>query len=99
MSAMQFVRSPNPFVVLSARERDVLQLVAHDLTDRKIAQQLEIGERTVRAHVSRIISKLGVASRVGAAVAFVAWTTRRDAGQHDGTAMADEPMDVPAPHM
>ena len=99
MSAMQFGRSPNPFVVLSARERDVVQLVARDLTDSEIAHQLEIGERTVRAHVSRIILKLGVASRVGAAVAFVAWATRRDAGHHDGTAMVEEPIDVKAPHM
>jgi hypothetical protein len=46
-------------------------------------------ERTVRAHVSRIILKLGVASRVGAAVAFVAWTVRVECG---GAAMAEQPM-------
>jgi DNA-binding CsgD family transcriptional regulator len=61
---------------LSKREREVLQLVAEDNTDREIARQLGIRERTVRAHVSRIILKLGVASRVGAAVALVEWTYR-----------------------
>lgn len=71
----------NPFVLLSERERDVLQLVADDRTDREIARALGIRERTVRAHVSRIILKLGVASRVGAAVAFVTWSMHGDVRQ------------------
>ncbi|MFI7119725.1 LuxR C-terminal-related transcriptional regulator [Amycolatopsis sp. NPDC049868] len=54
---------------LSDRETEVLVLIAGDKTDRAIARELGIGERTVRAHVSRILLKLGVASRVGAAVA------------------------------
>ncbi|WP_370942657.1 LuxR C-terminal-related transcriptional regulator [Amycolatopsis sp. cg5] len=58
---------------LSAREQDVLENLAADRTDREIAARLGIRERTVRAHVSRIILKLGVASRVGAAVAFTEW--------------------------
>jgi DNA-binding CsgD family transcriptional regulator len=69
-------RSRNLSTLLSKREHEVLQLVARDKTDREVARQLGIGERTVRAHVSRIILKLGVASRVGAAVAFVEWTMR-----------------------
>lgn len=77
--------SRNPLVRLSDRERDVLRLVARDKTDREIARELAISERTVRAHVSRIIMKLGVASRVGAAVAFV----RVECG---GSAMAEQPM-------
>lgn len=64
-------------LVLSPREQDVLRLVAQDMTDREIAYRLGIRERTVRAHVSRIILKLGVSSRVGAAVAFVEWTFHR----------------------
>ncbi|WP_199750195.1 LuxR C-terminal-related transcriptional regulator [Amycolatopsis sp. WAC 04169] len=55
--------------VLTERETEVLVLIAGDKTDRAIARELGIGERTVRAHVSRILLKLGVASRVGAAVA------------------------------
>lgn len=72
----------NPFALLSKREQEVLTLVAHDRTDREIARELDIRERTVRAHVSRIILKLGVASRVGAAVAFVAWSTYEEIRQY-----------------
>jgi DNA-binding CsgD family transcriptional regulator len=61
------------FALLSNRERQVLQLIAQDLTDREIARRLAIGERTIRAHTSRIFLKLGVASRVGAAVLFTEW--------------------------
>ena len=57
--------------MLSPREYEVLRELAEDRTDREIASRLGISERTVRAHVSRIILKLGVASRVGAAVMFV----------------------------
>ncbi|WP_277875385.1 helix-turn-helix domain-containing protein [Amycolatopsis camponoti] len=62
--------------MLSDRELEVLAIVAEDKTDREIAGRLAISERTVRAHVSRIIRKLGVASRVGAAVVFVAFGSR-----------------------
>ncbi|MFJ7213007.1 LuxR C-terminal-related transcriptional regulator [Amycolatopsis sp. NPDC098790] len=65
-----------PSGVLSDRELEVLAIVAADKTDREIASKLAISERTVRAHVSRIIRKLGVASRVGAAVVFVEWKVR-----------------------
>lgn len=65
-----------PYGMLSERELEVLAIVAEDKTDREIASRLAISERTVRAHVSRIIRKLGVASRVGAAVVFVEWKVR-----------------------
>jgi DNA-binding NarL/FixJ family response regulator len=76
--------------LLTRREREVLRLVARDKTDREIARELEIRERTVRAHVSRIILKLGVASRVGAAVVFADWAVREEI-RH--SAMAERPMD------
>ena len=63
---------------LSRRERQVLLLIAEDKTDREIARALGIAERTVRAHVSRIILKLGVATRVGAAVAVTEWKVRAE---------------------
>lgn len=66
-------------------------MVARDHTDREIAAQLGIRERTVRAHVSRIILKLRVASRVGAAVGYVVWAMR-----HGGSDVAEEPMDAPS---
>ena len=81
--------------LLTRREWDVLRCIARDTTDRGIAAQLGISERTVRAHVSRIIAKLGVTSRVGAAVAFVVWEMRC-AG---GSATVEEPIAAPAADM
>lgn len=89
--------SRSPFTVLSKREQEVLLVVARDKTDREIARLLGIRERTVRAHVSRIILKLGVASRVGAAVAFVEWTLRTHACQCAEFAVAEEPIARPHP--
>ena len=53
---------------LTEREFDVLRLVAEGLTNRQIAQALDIAERTVGFHVSNILEKLDVASRVEAAM-------------------------------
>jgi DNA-binding CsgD family transcriptional regulator len=52
---------------LTARERQVLTLIAEGMPDREIANALFISRRTVSHHVSVIIAKLGVTSRVGAA--------------------------------
>lgn len=92
MSTIQFSVSRTAHTGLSTREHDVLRLVAHDLTDREIAGRLGIRERTVRAHVSRIILKLGVASRVGAAVIFVESTMRAKPCQCSISAVAEQPM-------
>ncbi|MCA9987427.1 MAG: response regulator transcription factor, partial [Anaerolineales bacterium] len=51
-----------------AREVEVLQLVAQGLANQEIADQLVIGEATVRSHVSNILSKLHLASRTQAAL-------------------------------
>jgi non-specific serine/threonine protein kinase len=50
--------------VLSSREREVATLVAQGLTNRSIASQLSISERTVDHHVSSILTKLDLTSRV-----------------------------------
>jgi DNA-binding NarL/FixJ family response regulator len=53
--------------MLTSRERDVLELVAQGRTNRQIATQLYISEKTVSVHVSNILAKLGVGSRTEAA--------------------------------
>lgn len=53
---------------LSAREVEVLSLVAEGCTNRAIAARLQIAEVTARDHVQRILSKLQVADRTAAAV-------------------------------
>jgi DNA-binding NarL/FixJ family response regulator len=54
---------------LTEREAEVLRLVARGMTNRTIAAELVLGERTVAHHLSNIFRKLGVASRA-AATAF-----------------------------
>ncbi|MEU8527535.1 MULTISPECIES: response regulator transcription factor [Streptomyces] len=54
--------------VLSERERSVLDLIGEGLTNRQIAQQLYLSEKTVKNHISRLLGKLGVERRVQAAV-------------------------------
>lgn len=51
---------------LSAREREVLALVASGASNRAIATQLVISEKTVARHVSNIFTKLGLSSRAAA---------------------------------
>ncbi|WJV44759.1 response regulator [Streptomyces flavofungini] len=53
---------------LSERERDILALIGDGLTNREIGKRLYLSEKTVKNHISRLLSKLGVQRRVQAAV-------------------------------
>jgi DNA-binding CsgD family transcriptional regulator len=59
-------RSPRP-AELTAREREVAELVAQGLTNRAIADTLFLSPRTVDAHLGRILTKLGIPNRAAVA--------------------------------
>jgi DNA-binding NarL/FixJ family response regulator len=61
-------RAPGDQTNLTEREKAVLWLVARGKTNKEIAQQLDVAERTVEFHMSNILRKLDVASRVEAAI-------------------------------
>jgi non-specific serine/threonine protein kinase len=63
----------DPWGPLSAREREVAGLIAEGLTNRQIAEQLVISERTADTHVQNILSKLGLGCRAQVA----AWVASR----------------------
>jgi DNA-binding NarL/FixJ family response regulator len=65
-------RSMNPgkpdIMELSAREAEVLKLIAEGLANKQISARLHLSEKTVKNHVSRIFSKLNISARTQAAV-------------------------------
>ena len=62
------VRTPESPEALTERETDVLRLVAKGRANKEIAHELNIGEKTVKSHVSSILAKLNVPSRTQAAL-------------------------------
>jgi DNA-binding NarL/FixJ family response regulator len=61
---------------LSARELQVLGLVAEGLPNKLIARRLEISEKTVKAHLTRVFAEIGVSDRTQAAL----WAQRHNIG-------------------
>ena len=59
-----------PSEPLTAREEAVLACLGEGLSNQQIARRLAIAETTVKTHVSRVLAKLGVQSRVQAAIAY-----------------------------
>ena len=64
-------RPQAPFAALTPRELEILERLAGGLSNKMIAQALDITEGTVKLHVKAILRKLGLRSRVEAAVAAV----------------------------
>jgi DNA-binding NarL/FixJ family response regulator len=56
---------------LTPRERDVLALIAQGRSNKRVALELGISEKTVKAHVGHVLAKLGVTDRTQAAVLAV----------------------------
>ncbi len=61
----------NPFTELTEREMEVLRLIAAGMANHEIAERLVVSEKTVKGHVSNILSKLHLSDRTQAAV--LAW--------------------------
>ncbi|MEX0659851.1 MAG: response regulator transcription factor [Egibacteraceae bacterium] len=72
-AVMREVAQPpsTPAPDLTPREREVLALLAQGLTNRLIARELAVAEKTVKTHVSHVLAKLGVADRTQAALQAV----------------------------
>ncbi len=64
---------------LTDREREVLELIAGGLPNKLIARQLEISEKTVKAHLTNIYRRIGASTRTEAAL----WATEHGLGPRD----------------
>jgi DNA-binding NarL/FixJ family response regulator len=73
-------RGSDPAEPLSEREREVLVLVADGLPNKLIARRLEISEKTVKAHLTRVFAQIGVTDRTQAAL----WAHRNGLAPKDG---------------
>jgi DNA-binding NarL/FixJ family response regulator len=70
---------PDPLAALSQREREVLALLVEGLPNKLIARRLEISEKTVKSHLTRIFRELDVTDRTQAAL----WAERQGFGEGD----------------
>ena len=57
--------------LLTKREKEIFTLLAFNKTTKQIAEELCISEKTVRNHISNVIQKLGVESRIQAVLELI----------------------------
>jgi DNA-binding NarL/FixJ family response regulator len=69
-------KEPDPLEAFSEREREVLALLVEGLPNKLIARRLEISEKTVKSHLTRIFREIGVTDRTQAAL----WAERHGLG-------------------
>jgi DNA-binding NarL/FixJ family response regulator len=86
------MRAPESPDALTGREAEILRLVANGLSNKEIASRLHVGEKTVKTHVSNILSKLGFQSRTQAALYAVrnGLTTDLPSDAAAGTVLSDK---------
>lgn len=63
-------QDPGPFPGLSEQERQVLDLIGDGMTNRQIAAEMFVAEKTVKNYTSHVLAKLGMATRQQAAIAI-----------------------------
>jgi len=68
MARLRDKQAADPLDVLTEQERRILDLIGEGLTNRQIGERLFLAEKTVKNHVSSVLSKLGLQRRTQAAV-------------------------------
>jgi DNA-binding NarL/FixJ family response regulator len=66
VAAMMVRRASSPGPVMTAREVEILRLLAEGLGNKEMARRLLVSEATVKSHLTHVYAKLGVDSRAGA---------------------------------
>jgi DNA-binding NarL/FixJ family response regulator len=79
------------FHTLTEREKDIVRRLAHGLSNAALAHELGLSEATVKTHMTRLLTKLGVKSRVQAVV--LAYESGFVRPGHTGDAELSEPVD------
>lgn len=68
------IEPPPEFAQLTPREQEVLQLIAKGCSNREIAEQLYISERTVKNHVNSVLRRLNLRDRTQVAILASKWS-------------------------